>query len=149
MNSTQLQGRLSQDPKFTKHGSDDSKDRTWCVLAVNRVNSDEADFIPFVTWGKLARAVANHCKKGKEVTIQGSIRSRMVEGVPRMEVRAHNVKFGADAKKNQAPTPEGPGLGKLNELIAGIVQKAITEKLGGALKSDSNLDAYSGDACPL
>jgi len=126
MNSTQLQGRLSQDPRYTKHDSDDSKDRTWCVLAVNRINSEDADFIPFVCWGKLARAVANHCKKGKEVTLQGSIRSRMVEGVPRMEVRAHNVKFGADAKKNQVPEKSSPALDKLEELISAQIKAALT-----------------------
>ena len=139
MNSTQLQGRLSQDPKFTKHDSDDSKDRTWCVVAVSRVNSDEADFIPFVTWGKLARAVATYCKKGKEVTIQGSIRSRLVDGVSRMEVRAHNVKFGADAKKNQTPESSGLVVDKLQELISSQVAEA--------LKSFGNKEA--AENCPL
>ena len=85
----------------------------------------------------------------------------MVDGVSRMEVRAHNVKFGADAKKDQSPenpglpetTPNGEGLGKLNELISTIVSKAISEKLGEALggqKDEPKTEtAYTGDDCPL
>ncbi|TYP56814.1 single-stranded DNA-binding protein [Thermosediminibacter litoriperuensis] len=99
INNVTLVGRLTRDPELRKAG-----DVPVCsfTLAVDRdfLNGEgvrETDFIPVVTWRKLAEACANNLKKGRLVGVTGRIQVRPWEqdGKKRqeMEVVADSVKF--------------------------------------------------------
>lgn len=100
MNKIIIIGRLTQDPTliYTTNGNATSR----MTIAVDRNYKDSngerpTDFIPVVSWGKLAETVANYMKKGKLVAVEGSleIRSYEKDGDKRYiaEVIAENVRF--------------------------------------------------------
>ena len=99
-------GRLVADPKLTT-GTDPSKNRCSFKLAVKDVYAKEerADFFWCVAWGKNADNIAKSCGKGKEVTIEGRLRSNLVtkeDGTKRdyVEIVVSSIHFGADAKSH-------------------------------------------------
>lgn len=106
-------GRLVEDPTFKKGSAEDgSNDRVWSRIAVNRPGSkDTADFFPFVCWGATARAVSDHCKKGKVLILDGQLRTRSTQRDDGtwdnyFEVNCNAVYFGPDAKGTKnAPAP--------------------------------------------
>jgi single-strand DNA-binding protein len=64
----------------------------------NQAGEREADFIPIVTWQKLAENCANHLRKGRLVAVEGRLQIRSYEaqdGQRRRvaEVIAGNVQF--------------------------------------------------------
>lgn len=104
MNHVTLIGRLTKDPevRYTQQGT--------CVgtftLAVDRrITKDkqkEADFIPCVTWGKLAETVVNNfCVKGKQVGVEG-----------RIQVRSYDAKDGSKRYVTEVIVSELELLGK-------------------------------------
>lgn len=108
LNRVILIGRLTRDPevKYTQSG----KAVTTFDLAVDRniVNAQgqrETDFIPVVTWGKLAESCGNYLNKGRLVAVDGRLQIRSYEtqdGQKRRatEVVAEGVRFldrGKDA----------------------------------------------------
>ena len=106
MNSVILIGRLVRDPelKYTSSGV------AACnfTLAVDRDFSKdkEADFIPIITWQKLAETCANHLSKGRLVAVEGRLQIRSYEtedGQKRKvaEVVANSVQFLDRAKGEQ------------------------------------------------
>ncbi|MFA6977536.1 MAG: single-stranded DNA-binding protein [Mesotoga sp.] len=93
-----LVGRLTRDPetKFISSGTQVSNFN----LAVDRdypKNSNEADFIRIVTFGKTAEFVAQYMTKGRLVLVEGSLRINKWEkdGEKRSiaEVVASHIKF--------------------------------------------------------
>jgi len=81
INNVTLVGRLTRDPELRKAG-----DVSVCsfTLAVDRdfLNGEgerETDFIPVVTWRKLAESCANNLKKGRLVGVTGRIQVRQWE----------------------------------------------------------------------
>jgi single-strand DNA-binding protein len=79
LNKVILIGRLTRDPvmRYTS----DMVPVTTFTLAVNRNYVSQSgerptDFIPIVTWRKLAEICANNLKKGRLVAITGSIQTR-------------------------------------------------------------------------
>lgn len=107
INNVTLIGRLTRDPELRKAG-----DVPVCsfTLAVDRdfLNGEgerETDFIPVVTWRKLAETCANNLKKGRLVGVTGRIQVRQweQEGKKRrgMEVVADNVRFLDSGKKDE------------------------------------------------
>ena len=120
LNRTLFAGRLTRDLLFQAHASDNAKDRCWGSIANNRMGSkDEVDYMNFVCWGAVARATAEKCQKGKEITLDGSVHTTNKQRVDKngeplmdtegkpvwdnyVEVSAGLVYFGNDAKN----TPE-------------------------------------------
>jgi single-strand DNA-binding protein len=101
MNRVLLVGRLTKDPelKYTPSGVAVAT----FTLAVNRTFTNqqgerEADFINCVVWRKPAENVANYCKKGAQVGVDGRLQTRNYEGqdgkrVYVTEVVAESVQF--------------------------------------------------------
>ena len=100
VNKIFLIGRLTKDPelKYTKNGNAVSR----MTIAVDRNYKDsegkkKVDFIPLIAWRKLAEIVAEHMKKGKLISVIGSleIRSYEEQGEKKYisEVIAEDIKF--------------------------------------------------------
>jgi len=75
----------------------------------NQAGEKETDFIPIVTWNKLAENCANHLGKGRLVAVEGRLQIRSYEaqdGQKRRvaEVVAGNVQFLDRAKESQDTT---------------------------------------------
>ncbi|MCD3234298.1 single-stranded DNA-binding protein [Clostridium botulinum D/C] len=111
MNRVVLIGRTTKDPelKFTPGAG---KAVTKFILAVNRRykkdGQPEADFLPIVVWGKIAENTANYVRKGSQIGVSGSIRTRSYEakdGNKRYitEIVADEVQF-LDSKNSSQST---------------------------------------------
>ncbi|MBT9258152.1 MAG: single-stranded DNA-binding protein [Clostridiales bacterium] len=99
MNQVVLIGRLTRDPemRYTASGTPVS---TFSVAVARPGNGEknDVDFIPVVTWGKLAETCANHLAKGRQVAVLGRLQIRKWqtnEGETRYtaEVVAREVQF--------------------------------------------------------
>ncbi|MBT5855803.1 single-stranded DNA-binding protein [bacterium] len=78
-NRITLVGRLTKEPEHRLVG--DSSQKTQFTLAVNRsfktkAGEVEADFIPVVVWGKLAKFCGSYLKKGLPVLVEGRVSVR-------------------------------------------------------------------------
>lgn len=101
LNKVILIGRLCRDPevRYTQSG----KAVTTFDIAVDRPVANaqgqrETDFIPIVTWGKLAETCGNYLNKGRLVAVDGRLQIRSYEtpdGQKRRvaEVVADGVRF--------------------------------------------------------
>lgn len=110
LNRVILIGRLTRDPelRYTPSGVAVAQ----FTLAVDRPFTNqqgerEADFIPIVTWRKLAETCANYLSKGRLTAVEGRIQVRNYENnegrrVYVTEVVADNVRF-LESKKEQEP----------------------------------------------
>jgi single-strand DNA-binding protein len=93
-------GRLVDNVEFAKaKDGDDRHDRAWGRIAVNRIGSEECDYFRFCCWGKVARATVQYTEKGKEIKLEGELRSSTYEaenGETRyaVEINASDVSFG-------------------------------------------------------
>lgn len=111
-NRITLIGNLAMFPDF-REPTETSQARAWFRMVVDREgrNNDKKDYVDVVSWDKLAKNVAEHCEKGMEVLVEGSLETRFVDGVKGLvsHVKATKVKFMNRAKKNQrqgpVPTP--------------------------------------------
>lgn len=109
MNKVFLIGRLTRDPELRYTGANIPV--ATFSIAINRnytgQNGErEVDYINIVVWRKLAENVKNYMRKGSQVAIDGSIRTRSYEdqnGQRRYvtEVVADNVQF-LDTKSSQS-----------------------------------------------
>lgn len=119
MNRVLLVGRLTKDPelKYTPSGVAVAT----FTLAVNRTFTNqqgerEADFINCVVWRKPAENVANYCKKGAQVGVDGRLQTRSYEGqdgkrVYVTEVVAESVQFlESKGNGNQQPNEQPSGI---------------------------------------
>jgi single-strand DNA-binding protein len=105
-------GRLTRDPKvrYTQSG----KAVTTFDLAVDRPkygDTQETDFIPIVTWNKLAEICGNNLNKGRLVAVDGRLQIRSYEtqdGQTRRvaEVVADGVRFLDRGKEQSAPAQQ-------------------------------------------
>lgn len=73
MNRVTLDGRICKIPRYreTRYG----RQITDIILAANRTNSTESDYIPCICWGRNARRVSGY-KIGTHVSLAGRIQSR-------------------------------------------------------------------------
>lgn len=109
LNRSVLIGRLTRDPelRYTPNGVA----VTQFTLAVDRnfTNGNgerEADFIPVVTWKKLAENCANYLKKGRLTAVEGRIQTRSYENnegrrIYVTEVVADNVRFLESSRNDE------------------------------------------------
>lgn len=116
-------GNLCHDPemKYTPQGTAN----TTFALALNRSYKDkgsgedkeEVCYVDVQCWGKLAENVAEYCKKGKQVFVEGYLKQDRWEdkktGQKRQKlyVTAEQVKFlgGKDAAKEPLVVPDTSG----------------------------------------
>lgn len=70
MNNITLLGRLTKDPIIE---NSNSTDYTRFSIAVDRDKQDEVDFVNCVAFGKLATALVNNCKKGRQLLVNGRL----------------------------------------------------------------------------
>jgi single-strand DNA-binding protein len=82
LNRIQLIGRLTRDPelRYVSNGNPMAQ----FTLAVDRdfrnaAGDREADFIPCVTWRKLAELVGQYCARGRLVAVEGRLQTRTYE----------------------------------------------------------------------
>ncbi|MBE3597081.1 MAG: single-stranded DNA-binding protein [Hydrogenibacillus sp.] len=113
LNRAVLIGRLTRDPelRYTANGTAVAT----FTIAVNRrfqnpQGEREADFIPIVTWQKLAETCANYLKKGRLVAVEGRIQTRSYENnegrrVYVTEIVAENVQFLDSTRDAAGPVP--------------------------------------------
>lgn len=73
INRVVLLGNMTRDPELRRTGT--GKAVTNFTLALNRYNSDEADFVDCVCWEKIAENTAQYCYKGSKVAVEGSIQT--------------------------------------------------------------------------
>lgn len=78
-NKITLIGRLTKDPelRYTQNGKAVSR----LTIAVdrkykNKEGEKETDFIPIISWGKLAETVSNYLIKGKLIAVDGNLQIR-------------------------------------------------------------------------
>ena len=70
-NNTFLIGRLVRDPEYRLTSSGIAVCRF--TIAVNKIKSDEADFLRIVAWRRLAEICSQYLKKGKLIAIEGRL----------------------------------------------------------------------------
>lgn len=115
MNKVILMGRLTKDPeaKYTQNGTV----YTRFTLAVNRRFAKEptADFIPIITWNKVAEVCGNNLVKGSQILIEGRIQinSYDKDGEKRYitEIIGDNVEFLGSKPKSAPATPQQANFG--------------------------------------
>lgn len=110
VNSCTFVGRIAGECILTetpREGKDPSVRLTGRVI-VNRDKSEESDGFSFVLWGAYATAMAPYLKKGKEVYLNGAMRTNRREraGEPGKfdyftELRVDKCSLGQDSTKNQ------------------------------------------------
>lgn len=76
MNKVIIKGRLTRDPEIRQTNSGEMVARY--TVAVDRYNSD-ADFIPCAAFRKSAEFARNYLHKGKEILVEGSIKTGSYE----------------------------------------------------------------------
>lgn len=80
MNKVTLIGRLVAEPEVKSYGKGKDKGiRARYRLAVDRIGSDESDFISCIAFGKNAEFVDKYLDKGMKIAICGSIRTGSYE----------------------------------------------------------------------
>lgn len=106
MNSINLIGRLTADPEMSEFGKKGSKmEIARFTIAVDRVGSEETDFIRCVAFGKSAEFADSYLDKGQRVGITGRLQTGSYEdkdGIKRYtsDVIVERITF-ADSKREE------------------------------------------------
>ena len=110
MNRCFFSGNLTRDPemRYTNTG----KAVTDFSIAVNQGFGDKrtTEYIDVVCWEKLAETVAEHCRKGRKVLVEGSLFSetwtdRAQQKRKTIKFRASGVEF-LDSPRGERETPQ-------------------------------------------
>ena len=131
MNQAIIIGRLTRDPevRYTQSGTAVctftlAVDRPWAHSKEQQSNQPTADFIPVVTWRKLAEVCGNNLIKGRRVGVHGRIQVRSYEaqdGSKRYvtEVVAEDLEFLDSRKDSGAAAPPTGGFGQTTGAVSG------------------------------
>ena len=110
MNKVILVGRLAQDPEV-RYTATGKAVATFSLAVSRRVgqSQESTDFIPIVSWEKLAEICGNNLTKGRRILVEGRLQIRSYEaqdGQKRRvaEVIAQNIEF---LDSNRAPGTSG------------------------------------------
>lgn len=79
MNKVVLVGRLTKDPQLTFTAGSGKAVSKFTLAITRKFNKEETDFINCVAFGKTAETIANYLTKGRQVAIEGSIRTGSYE----------------------------------------------------------------------
>lgn len=124
MNKAILIGRLTRDPevRYTQSGTAVctftlAVDRPWAHNKEQQNNQPTADFIPIVTWRKLAEVCGNNLVKGRRISVEGRIQVRSYDaqdGSKRYvtEIIADEVEFLDSRKDVGVPAAQTGGFGQ-------------------------------------
>lgn len=108
MNSIVLIGRITKDLELKTIESDKSVCNF--TLAVNRLGSEQADFINIAVWGKQAENLCEYQGKGSLISVSGALRvdNYEVEGQKKYNtyVLANNIEYLSARNKYEAPVEE-------------------------------------------
>ena len=113
MNNVCLVGRLTRDPEL-KHTQSGNAVTSFTIAVDRGFTNDQgerdADFPVIVCWNKLAENVARYMKKGSQIAVSGSLRTRSYDDkdgkrVYVTEINARQVDF-LDNKREQGSTEE-------------------------------------------
>ena len=128
MNNVALLGRLTKDPdlRYTQSGSAVCRFNLAVDRGLSKQKKEEAqangkqtaDFISCQAWGKTAELIANYLGKGRQVALEGSIRTGSYtnkdgQKVYTTDVQVYRVHFIADgvkreqSRQNQAMSDDG------------------------------------------
>lgn len=112
MNSVQLIGRLTGDPKISYGGATNTAISKFNV-AVNREGRDKgADFVNCVAFGKTAELIEKYCSKGQMVAVAGSISTGSYEKDGRKiyttEVLTNRIEFLSKSEKKDEERQDIP-----------------------------------------
>lgn len=117
MNIAALTGRLTKDPSL-QYTQDGKAVSNYTLAVRNPFIENGVDFIPVVTWGKIAEILADTHRKGDFLTVAGRIQTRSYEdndGNTRYvtEINTDQVTFvgsshGNDSRQEAQPEPEKP-----------------------------------------
>jgi single-stranded DNA-binding protein len=132
-----LVGRAAKDTTFVL-GNQDKKvdDRASISLAVNRPGKDAGcDFFYVVAWAGLATVLKNYSYKGKELLVEGSLRTfeKTVgdQKVTQVEVRAERIVLGADSSAHQGQREEKKqNVGLTQDQLAALVAAEVARRMG-------------------
>lgn len=127
MNNVTLLGRLTKDPelRYTQNGTATCRFTLVIDRGLSRDKKAEAqasgqptvDFIPCQAWGKTAELIANYLGKGRQVGLEGSIRTGSYtnkdgQKVYTTDVNVYKIHFISDGMKNgQGNQAENPNEG--------------------------------------
>ena len=136
MNKVILMGRLTKDPDIRYTQGDNSMCIARYTLAVDRRfgrDSNTADFIPCVSFGKTAEFAEKYLKKGTKMAITGRIQTGSYDDkdgkkVYTTEVVVEDQEFAESKNSGQAPSPKPA---KEEEKLDGFmnIQDGIEEEL--------------------
>ncbi|GJM72962.1 single-stranded DNA-binding protein A [Paenibacillus macerans] len=110
LNRVILIGRLTRDPelRYSNNGTAVTK----FTVACDRRGSDEADFIPVITFKQTAEACANYLRKGRLVAVEGRWQTGSYENnegkrVYTNDCVADNVRFLERGEQNEGRSASG------------------------------------------
>ena len=116
LNRVILIGRLTKDPelRYTPQGVAVTQFTLACDRPFKTNGEKETDFIQIVTWKQLAETVANYCRKGKLIALEGRMQVRNYENnegkrVYVTEVVADNVRFLESNREEREERPSNNG----------------------------------------
>lgn len=116
MNKVILQGRLTKDPEIKYTQSANSTMIVNFNLAVNRrykrEGEPDVDFIPVISFGKIAEIIEKYVKKANQIVIVGRIQVRSYDDNSQRKwitnVVAEEVYFCGNNKNNDSSNREVP-----------------------------------------
>jgi single-strand DNA-binding protein len=111
VNVVALIGNLATDVELKDVGDD--RQVASFRLAVDRLGNDEADFVSISTWNKQAETCARYLTKGRQVAVEGRLRSSSWEDADgnkrsAIEVVAHRVEFLSSAAGKEGTEADIP-----------------------------------------
>jgi len=136
-------GRLLADVTYTPPEGDKSS-RANYRIAANLINSEKYDVINCTAWGKLADAAAKFLSKGKEVYVEGALRTNATKNADNSwdnfwSINVSYQSFGRDSQREQraAGGTCGPAGGK--DKLDELAEKLAAQAKAGEKKSDLQL----------
>lgn len=118
VNSIHILGNLGADPELRSTNSGAQVCEFRVAVNTGSGDSQETEWFTVICWDKLAEACAQYLKKGREVFVEGRIKTRSWEGDDgqrrfKTELIAFNVQFlGAPSdggRRDDGPPPQRGG----------------------------------------
>ena len=95
MNNVSLIGRLCKDPDIREVGKGDkATTMATFTLAVDRIGSEDADFIRCVMFGKTAEFAEKYLAKGTRVGVTGRIQTGSYTNKDGQKVKNNSIPYG-------------------------------------------------------
>ena len=117
MNKVFLIGNLTRDPELTETASGIAVCKFSIAVSRNYTTSDgerQTDFFNCIAWRGLGETIARYCKKGKKISVVGSVEMRNYEdnnGIKRtaVDVIVQDCEFLSPKDNDEADEPKPTG----------------------------------------